>query len=187
MDEQNLPVQPALAEPSPPASTETPSFHPLYFPVSIPKLVVMSLCTLTTYQAYWFYMNWRMIKEQGRLDIKPIWRAIFSPLYCYQCFKRIDQTAEVLKRPEGVAAGSLAASYILISVLGFLPAAYALLSLGSFLPLVPVQTIVNDINKAVSPGHDRNARFTGWNILAMLIAVPILVILLFGAFNPRQY
>lgn len=187
MDEQNVSAQPALAETNPSSSTDTPSPAPLYFPVSIPKLVVMSLCTLTIYQAYWFYMNWRLIKEQNQLDIRPVLRAIFSPLYCYQCFKRIDQTAELRNRPEGVAAGSLAASYILISALGFLPAPYALLSLGSFLPLVPVQTIVNDINAAASPGHDRNARLTGWNILAILITVPILIILLFGAFNPRPY
>ena len=159
----------------------------MYFPVSIPKLIVMSLATLSLYQVYWFYQNWWSIKERAGLNIRPAWRAILSPFFCYPCFKKIDQTAETLKLPEGLAAGSLATAYVLLQLLGLLPNPYWLISLGSVLPLVPAQTLANEINAAVSPGHERNARFTGWNIGAIILAVPLWMLMLLGAFSARQH
>ena len=49
-----------------------------FFAVSVTKLVVLSFCTLGVYPIYWFYINWKIIKEQEQVHILPFWRAIFS-------------------------------------------------------------------------------------------------------------
>jgi hypothetical protein len=54
---------------------------PIYFPVSITKLVVMSLFTCGLYQILWFYKNWRLIKNREHSDIMPVWRSIFPVFF----------------------------------------------------------------------------------------------------------
>lgn len=52
---------------------------PLFFPVSPLKLVVMSIITLNTYELYWFYKNWKLIKQRTDSNIMPFCRPSKSP------------------------------------------------------------------------------------------------------------
>jgi len=63
--------------------------EPPFFAVSTTKLLVMSMCTLTFYQLYWFYQNWARLKVRNRSNILPALRALFGVLFCYQCFAEI--------------------------------------------------------------------------------------------------
>lgn len=54
-----------------------PQGQPVLFPVSPLKLVVMSTVTLGIYEIYWFYKNWKLVKQQTDRDIMPFWRAFF--------------------------------------------------------------------------------------------------------------
>jgi len=65
-----------------------------FFAVSLVKLVVLSLCTLGVYQWYWFYQNWRLIKDWERLHISPFWRTFWGYFFCHACFTRIREHAE---------------------------------------------------------------------------------------------
>ena len=62
-----------------------------FFDVSVLKLVVMSTVTLTFYQIFWFYRNWKLAKERGD-DVIPILRAIFGVLFAYALFKEVRDT-----------------------------------------------------------------------------------------------
>ncbi len=53
---------------------------PLFFPVSITKLIILSICTIGIYEVYWFYKNWEIIKQREYSKISPFWRAIFSAI-----------------------------------------------------------------------------------------------------------
>ncbi len=40
---------------------------PIFFPASRTKLLVMSLCTFGLYEYYWFYKNWKLVRD--RVDL----------------------------------------------------------------------------------------------------------------------
>ncbi len=104
---------------SPKGSSEDPALPPVmphFFTASILKLVIMSICTMGIYQLYWFYKNWKLIRERTGQKIRPFWRAFFSPLWAYSCFKEIKAGAEECKIQEFLPIGLFAILYFLISV-----------------------------------------------------------------------
>src|SRR5262245_22041834 len=66
-------------------SSPAPS-GPAWFAVGTAKLVVMSVATLGLYQIYWFYQQWKRVRDGGE-DVWPLPRAIFGVLFSYPLFK----------------------------------------------------------------------------------------------------
>lgn len=160
--------------------TEDISGTPLYFSVSPLKLGVMSIFTFGIYQVYWFYKNWIIIKERENSDIIPFARTIFTYIFCYSLFKRVQDSAAAISLKKPMSPGLEAAGWIIITTLLLLelPYPYSLIFLFSFIFLLPVQRVVNDINDSVAPGHDKNDKFTVMNISviafgAMSIAIGV--------------
>ena len=56
----------------------TPQGQPAFFAVSPLKLIVMSTATLGIYELYWFYKNWKLIKQRTESNIMPFWRAFLA-------------------------------------------------------------------------------------------------------------
>jgi hypothetical protein len=148
------------------ASISGPQAH--FFAVSVLKLVVMSVGTLGLYQIYWFYKHWAMIKERSEPHITPWARALFGIFWCYSCFDFIRKEERQLDIEPTLHAGLLAFGWIGLELASQLPGPYYLCSLLAPLLLIPVQVHVNQINMLAAPGHDRNARFTVWNWLALI-------------------
>lgn len=167
-------------------TNSNPGLPPLYFPVSPLKLLVLSTCTLGIYELYWFYKNWRLLQERERSDIMPVGRAIFAHFFCYSLFKRVELTAEVQRVQKTIAAGPLAAGWIILTLLARLPDPYWLVSFGAVFFLLPVQSAVNEINLVVSPQHNPNRNFTGWNIVAVVIGGLFLILVVAGTFITSQ-
>ena len=149
---------------------------PLYFPVSITKLIVMSIFTLGIYEIYWFYKNWTHVKIRTRQKIRPFWRAIFSVFYCYSLFKAVRESVDSHAGRQEINPGWLAAGYIILSISYKLPDPYWLVSLMAFLPLLPVQGAINNINATVAPVAARNGNFSVKNIFVMIIGGLCLVL-----------
>ena len=139
----------------------------LWFPVSPAKLAVLSIYTFGAYELYWFYKNWRLVKEREHSDIMPFWRAFFGFFFCYALFKRIAKSAEDANLPS-FSAGGLTAGWIIVTLLWRLPDAYWLLSSFAFLFFMPVQQTVNKLNARRVPGYDPNSRFKGWGLVAVI-------------------
>ena len=139
-----------------------PSQAPVFFPVGTTKLVAMSLCTLSLYQLYWFYKNFRAMKDHGQ-DLWPIPRTIFCALMAYTLFRAVRE------RGTDFAAGALAVAFFIISTLWRLPDPWWLLSMLSFLPILPVRKQIDAINEKAAPDADRNTRIRGWNYLAIVL------------------
>lgn len=166
--------------------TNTPNLaEPIYFPVSLFKLVVMDLCTLGLYQVYWFYKNWMLIKERERSNIIPALRAIFAVLFCYACFKRIRATGEEHLAMD-LAIGPLAAAWIIVTILWKLPDPYWLISFASIVFLLPIQNAVNQVNAKLSPNHNPNRQFSKANIAAIVVGGLVFVLGVIGTFLPEQ-
>jgi hypothetical protein len=191
MDERNPYAPPATAVADmDSASTSAEAADTPFFAVTLFKYVLMFVCTLGLYQIYWFYRNWQLVKERegfAGLRISPIPRAIFSIFFCYQLFAKVrDYEHPALKPRRRLLAGPLAAGWIILSVLWRLPDPYWWPSTLSFLFVLPVQVRVNQINAEVAPGHDRNARLSWRNWIAVGLGGVLILLVLIGILIPPK-
>jgi hypothetical protein len=157
--------------------------QPPFFPVTTTKFIVMSICTLSVYELYWFYKNWNLIKQREQTDIMPFWRAFFAYFFCYSCFSRIREHAESVGVGQSLAASPLAIGWIITSLLWRLPDPFWLVSMLAFLFMLPPVAAANRINAKVAPHHDPNGRFTAWNWVAVVVGGIFVVLAIIGSFD----
>ncbi len=150
---------------------------PVFFPVSIRKFVVMSTVTLGFYQIFWFHKNWQLIKSKEGSKIMPIWRAIFGIFFIYSLIEKIKKSANSSNVSTNYNSTLIVMIWIIVRILSrfsseFLPLLIDILVDFMFaLVLIPVQKAANNLNLAIAPRHDRNDRFSGWNIAAIVVWV----------------
>ena len=161
------------------AGTEAP-----FFAVSPLKLVVMSVFTLGLYELYWFYKNWQAIKLREKENISPFWRAVFGYFFCYALFSEVREWQQESGKGE-MPAGWLAAGWIITSLMWRLPDPLWLISWASILFLVPVQKVINDINRMEAPDHAPNDKIRGANWIAIAAGGLVMVLALVGTFMPQ--
>jgi hypothetical protein len=145
---------------------------PPFFAVSLSKLVVMSVFSFGLYQVYWFYKNWLLIEKREGQGFAVMVRAVLSVVFCYRLFVRVRQAGAVA----GVGvfpAGALAAGYIITSVFWLLPDEWLIVANAGVLCLLPVQSVANRLNALQAPGHDRNTRYTGWNLVVVALGIAL--------------
>jgi hypothetical protein len=153
-----------------------------FYPISLRKLVVMSVCTLGLYEVYWFFCHWMYIRDAERSRLSPVVRAIFPLIFVYPLFRKIRSSAKTTGTPTGIAAGPLALGWIVFKGMGVLPPPFLLLSLLSVLYLLPAQRVANSINAVTDPGHDPNDTFSTWNKIAIVIGGIIVLFAIVGSF-----
>jgi hypothetical protein len=175
------PAAPVADIPQPAA----PTVQAIYFPISILKLAVLTTCTLGLYELYWFYMNWRLIRDREGFKCNPALRSIFSVFFVYSLFARIRAGGEKLGAGAALLAGPLATGWIITTIAARLPPPYWLVTLINPVFLLPVQAYVNRVNEAAAPGHEPNARFSGWNWAAVVIGTLFLMLAIIGSFAPE--
>lgn len=157
-----------------------------FFAVSVPKLVVLSICTLGAYEVFWFYKNWCLVRERERSRIFPSGRALFAFFFCYALFKRVRDFPLQSVTVETLPAGLLTVGWIVTTCLWRLPDPFGLISLFSFLFIIPVQVSASRINEAVAPKHDRNDKFTRANWVTIVIGGLFFVLIIIGSFLPAE-
>ena len=155
---------------------------PPFFPTSILKLVLLSICSFGIYELYWFYKQWKYVKEREGIDIHPFWRAFFGFFFCHAFFEKVRNYDHPALELSSLPAGLLTAGWILLTLAWRLPDPYWLIDNLAVLFLIPVQLRVNQINTVVAPGHDRNTRFTWLNWLTVILGAGFLVLVLIGSF-----
>jgi hypothetical protein len=160
--------------------------QPVFFPVSPVKLVVMSTVTFGIYELYWFYKNWKLIKQRTESDIMPFWRAFFGVIFCYSCFKEVKEIATSREVSFPSSPGILAVVWILLTLSWRLPDPYWLVGWLTPFVLVPIQNVINRLNITIAPSHDPNSRFSGWNIVGIIFGGIIFVLCILGIFLPQQ-
>jgi hypothetical protein len=157
-----------------------------FFPVSPVKLVVLSTCTLSLYQLYWFYKNWVLIRKHSEPHIVPWARVFFGILWCYSCFEFIRNEERRRGVEPALPAGPLAIAWIAVTLTWRLPDPYFLIGFLAPLLLVPVQQHINRVNALAAPDHDKNSRFSAWNWLAVAAGVIFLALLMGALALPEQ-
>ena len=171
----------AFAAESRPMESDSPPF----FAVSLPKLVLLAICTFGFYKFYWFYKNWKLIKAHENSDIYPFWRTFFGILFCYQCFEQIRDAGVSREIPRAPPVRLLAAGWILLTLAGRLPEPYWYVSFASTLLMLPVQAYANRINAHDAPTHDPNSRLSAWNWVAIVVGGIVFMLFVFGTIFPE--
>jgi hypothetical protein len=168
------------------ASEPESSAEPTYFPVSNAKLVVLSLCSFGLYELYWLYRNWKLEKARTREDMWPFWRAFFGPLWAYSLFSRIRERATEASVPASYSSGGLAAAFFVLNVAWRLPDPFWLISFLTFVPLLPVRTVIADINRGQAPEAWTNSRFSLANVVLVVGGGILLVLAVIGSLMPGE-
>jgi len=169
-----------------PGDADQVSEAPFFFPVSVPKLVTLSVVTFGIYQLFWFYANWALERDRRRFEeISPFWRMFFSLFYCYSMFRLVRDAARARGFPAAYSAGLLAAAYITLTyVCVKLPGPWFFICLAGSLPLVPVQRAANAVNAAERPLAATNARFTALDWLVVVLGGLCVALAVLGTFVP---
>lgn len=162
--------------------------EPHFFPVSTAKLIVMSFCTFGIYQLYWFYKNWKVESEREVFLaslLSPLLRTVLVPIFCYEIFFRVNNSAASLGIETRFHLGLLTAAWIIVWLAGNLPDPYWWVSFLSVFALVPVQKTVNEINSRLAPRHDPNNRFTKLNVTVIVAGGIFWFLVIAGTFIPE--
>jgi len=154
-----------------------------FFSATPLKFVVMSVCTFGIYQIYWFYKNWKLIKERTGQKIWPFWRAVFSPIWAYSCFKEINSCTG-----GGMPIGLLAIAYFTLNIIWWpLPDPYWLISILGLLPLIPANSAAIKVNQHSDAGYMENGRFSALNWVGIVVGGSISILALIGTFAPNAF
>jgi hypothetical protein len=160
---------------------------PLFLYIPPARLILLSIVSLSIYEAYWIYKNWRYVKERDRLDIQPFWRGVFGVFFCHSLLRRIhaDEQARAVEVPT-FSPGGLATGWVILlliaNLVGRLPGTAASVIaafIPSFLCLVPVQNYVNAVTEKRNPGQP----YYGWSsghIVCLVIGIIVWALLFFG-------
>jgi len=66
-----------------------------FYVVSKTKFLILFFGTLGMYALYWFYRQWREYKRAHGKKMLPVLRAIFSFIFVFSLFKKIQQSIEI--------------------------------------------------------------------------------------------
>lgn len=153
------------------------SFRLFYIPDK--KLILACLLSFGFYELYWFYHNWKAIRDQEQIRISPVWRSVFSVLFCYNFFKRILKTATSRGFQSSYSAGALTLLYIVLTLLFKLPAPWDQLEILTFIPLVMINPAIRYLNQAGNSAWVANHRFNKmeifWIVSGMLFWVGAII------------
>jgi hypothetical protein len=164
-----------------------PEEVPIYFAVSTTKLVVLWFCSLGFYGIYWFYMQWRHIKQHEKSDIMPAARSIFQIFFIHSLIQHVNATAKTERIEDQLSAGMLATGYIILSIMGSFREPLWLVSFLSIAFLVPIQKVINRININQIPNASLNDSYSGANVTLIVIGGLLFVLAFIGAFTPKHF
>ena len=156
------------------------------FAVSLPKFVVMSVCTLGLYEFYWCYRHWQAERRREEENLSPFWRTVFAPVWVFALLPRIQSLTTKHGVPATWSATGLALAFLLLNAAWRLPDPVWLVCLLTCLPLIPVQQSVNRLNATLVPEAGRNDRFSGLNVLFIVIGTILLLLLLLSLLFPES-
>lgn len=172
-----------------PGGSSTATFQPggftaapsqtAWFAVGTVKLVVMSVATLGLYQIYWFYQQWKRVRDGGE-DVWPLPRAIFGVLFSYPLFQRMAASSPGDAPPAG--PGLLAVAYGLLCLSSRLPLPFGYLALFAVLPLLPMQRLASAMAERDFPHDDPNRSLTAANWVAVAVGCGFVGLLGYATF-----
>lgn len=137
-----------------------------YHHVATWKFAILAFLTLGFYELYWFYRNWKFIKQRDGSDIWPFWRAVFSLIWIFPLAKDIGQHPA---RPMASSGAGIASAYLVLAISWKLPDPGWLLSLFTVVPLCFLVRQIDSINLANGSRSPYFARFGVGPVIASFV------------------
>jgi hypothetical protein len=127
--------------------------EPLFFAISVRKLVILGVCSFGLYVLYWFYRNWCLVRDRSPFEeISPGARTFWSVFTANSLFTRMRNEARQAGLEFRVKPGELAVIYFaLAGIASQLPDPWWLISLASVAPIAYVQQVVNATHAVTRP------------------------------------
>lgn len=166
----------------PRAELASPDARDAYFTVGALKFSLLSLTTLGIYPLYWFYQNWKIVRERENASLSPFWRTFFTPIWIFSLGSHFRACAAAEDFSLALPVTLLGISYIVLNAVLRLPDPYWLISLLSFVPIIPFDTAARRINGSGSLAPPTHGTFSGWNIVCMIVGTLVLLLALVGVF-----
>lgn len=154
-----------------------------YFAVSRQKFIVMSMTTLSLYQIFWFYMNWKMMDARKGSGGSPFWRALAAPITAHGLFADVRTDAQSRFVTVGWTSSGLAVIYLGLALCALLEYPWWTIALGSVFALVPVHTTMEEVNRKVAPAAPRNDTYSSLNAVGIVLG---LVLTVLGLYLTRE-
>lgn len=167
---------------APESELESPdTVDTLFYVVDPVKFWVLYIMTFGLYQIYWFYQNWHNVKvATGRKMLPPL-RGLFAIFFTHSLFREVNETLEEREIDVRWSPDMLASLYVILAISSSVCDRLSDKNIGSpftdvisllLLPAVGyvlyrAQRIINLVMD--DPGGQSNSRFTGWNILWMVL------------------
>jgi len=154
----------------------------------ISHFVILMLATFGLYLFYWFYRNWKQFKLHQKLEIKPGWLTVgfFFPILniilLYRQFKYIRVVAESREIKELYSPGWALSGYFILNGMAGLPRPFWIIAMFSIWPIVPVQNTLNLYWKTEQPNSPLKKKFTGKEIILLIIGGILWALVLTGFF-----
>ncbi|WP_444959522.1 DUF3857 domain-containing transglutaminase family protein [Microbulbifer sp. VVAC002] len=159
----------------------------IFYPVSLGKLTAMWVFTFGIFGVYWFYRNFKYIREQERSAIMPLARGIFNKFWYFPLWNKLREDSEnrygKSYLPNKRFAVVLAITFLISPVLGRYtgyPLVFQLLTVLTVLPLANYLLFVNgDKSPAVIEGSKWRAR----HALLVVLSLPVCGLVVGGEFG----
>lgn len=141
---------------------------PVYFPVATSKFVVMSVATWGLYELYWFYRNWKYVRDHDGVKLSPFWRAWFAIFTFHDLISRIKRYAQSRGVLRTYSAGWLTVAYLLLLLSARVPVV-GIVSVLTFWPVLPVVGVIRTLNDGEGSAVWVDRRYSGWDILGIVL------------------
>jgi hypothetical protein len=152
----------------------------IYFPVSLVRLFILAIATGGLYQIYWFYRNWKYIKDRDSSVIMPFWRALFLPFWFYAFYRDLKRDSRerfgAVLLPAAPWAILLLLLWIGMDVMSIWEGVFEFASLLNVVCLLPLANYVLHVNRD-QPEVLR--RYSVWRPRHYLMAVVASALVLF--------
>ncbi len=152
-----------------------------FYPVSLTKLIVLSIVSFGIYTCYWFYKNYFYQKQKDGSTIMPVARGLFYIFWYYPLYQTLcDDSAKryqenrVLIKPLAVLFAIL---FLLVGVLGSQDKFVAATNMAFALFLIPLANYINFINSEHSEAYVYNSRWRFRHTLLVLLSLPLLLLI----------
>ncbi|MFK5975647.1 MAG: hypothetical protein QM493_03970 [Sulfurovum sp.] len=156
----------------------------IFYPISLTKLLTLSILSFNIYLFYWFYRNYIYQKKRDNSSIMPVARGIFYSFWYYPIYasleedskRRFDENRVLLKPLAILFAILFFASEIISSKEGIISLVAVIITP---LFLIPLANYINYINTTTSKAYIYHSKWKLRHTFSVLIFIP-LIIIVFG-------
>lgn len=164
----------------------------VFYPVSLSKFLVLSVCTFGAYAFFWSFKNWQWVRDVEGEKVSAFLRSLFSIFTNFSLFPRIaDHPEQKISMLGGYAVFSAFAILVLEMLSNIsdrieaLPDYFVLLGLLAIPLRVPFLVAINRMNAGNEAVLAKNSRYTWHSWLAIGTGTIFFALIALGLILPE--